>query len=404
MDETRSAFTRLRGLLDGVAAPEGRAAIELHLGESRMAPPAVDVTPLADVDGWTRYPPLGGTAELRAAYSGWLQRRFTGRHSPHDLPIATEPTPGAKQALAVAIALAARERDAGAPAVIMPNPFYPTYRTAAAAAGARPVYYTLDTPDGVAPIAAAVEAAGGRAAAIILCTPGNPRGDILPAAAMGKVAEIAAAAGALLIVDEVYTDLALRRTPPGYLSLVAEEQGAPGRFLVVHSLSKRSAMPGLRSGFVAGDPATVAAYAAYNRSCGVSTPLPVTTVAARLWDDDDHIEGLRAALARNWQLADATLGGVYGYRRAEAGFFLWLPVADDEETAVGLWRDQGVRVMPGRYLAAETDDGTNPGAGHVRVALVHEATTMREGLTRLRHALLSSSSLRGPPREQRAGR
>jgi aspartate/methionine/tyrosine aminotransferase len=201
------------------------------------------------------------------------------------------------------------------------------------------------------------------------------------------VAKAAADADALLLVDECYTDLWAGRPPTGYLSLVERNAVEPGRFLVLHSLSKRSAAPGLRSGFTAGDPETVADYAYHNRVCGVSSPLPVCAAAARLWQDDSHVLRAREALARNWELADGILGTVPRYRRADAGFFLWLPVDDDEATARRLWRDHALSVMPGRYLGAVGHDGVNPGAGHLRIALVHEEPLMLEALVRLRDGM-----------------
>ncbi|MEU7410809.1 aminotransferase class I/II-fold pyridoxal phosphate-dependent enzyme [Streptomyces sp. NPDC042638] len=396
MKPVRSAFARLRDLLHGVPAPPGLDPIPLQLGESRLGPPSIDVAPLAVAEHWTRYPQLGGSAELRDAYGRWLERRFGVRRSLAEGRIAVEPTPGTKQAVAVAVAVACaveRARGRGAPAVVMPNPFYPTYRAGAEAAGAEAVFYTLDDDGDPAPVAAAVAAAGERVAAVVLCNPGNPRGEILSADALSVVAKTAAEAGALLIVDECYTDLSPDRTPPGFLSSVERDLGAPGPFLVLHSLSKRSGAPGLRSGFAAGDPETVAAYAGYNRVCGVSAPAPVNAVATALWSDDAHVAVARASLARNWALADAMLKDVPHYRRAAAGFFLWLPVADDEETARRLWRHHALTVMPGRYLAAAGADGVNPGAGHIRIALVHDELVMREALTRLAVALAPP----GPP-------
>ncbi len=235
-------------------------------------------------------------------------------------------------------------------------------------------------------VMAAVDAAGGRAAAIIVCNPGNPQGEILSAHVLRDLAKIAVASGAVLIVDECYTDLTFGLPAPGYLA-VAEEAGGAGPYVVLHSLSKRSGAPGLRSGFMAGDPDTVAAYAQYNRNCGVSTALPVNAAAAALWADDAHVARGRALLAGNWDLADCILGDVPQYRLA--GFFLWLPVAADEAAARVLWQQHGLRVMPGRYLGTETEDSPNPGAGYLRIALVHEESLMREALTRLRDAVPS---------------
>jgi len=388
-----SPFPRLRELLHGISSPAGLDSIQLHLGEFRVEPASGHFTPLANIDGWTRYPPLGGTADLRAAYARWLERRFGVRHSLHEEKIAIEPSPGTKQAIAVTVALAvsqARARGVGAPAVILPNPFYPTYQAAAEAAGAQSVFYALDGGNDASPIAAAVESVRARVAAIVVCNPGNPCGDILSSDSLREIGTIASGAQATLIVDECYTDLSCGEVPPGYLSVVEEGTAASAPFLVLHSLSKRSGAPGLRSGFVAGDPTSVAAYASYNRLCGVSTPLPVCAVASALWADDVHVSRLQSSLARNWGLADAIIGSIPRYRRAEAGLFVWLPVADDEATARQLWRHHAVTVMPGRYLGADDANGVNPGSGHVRVALVHGEAPMREALTRIRTAIMQN--------------
>lgn len=381
-----SAFARLRALLADLPAPPGREPVPLHLGESRLVDPPLGPALAADRDGWTRYPPLGGTDELRDAYTAWLERRFGLRTAFADRRVAVEPTPGSKQAVAATITLAAAaaRQDGIDPVVVLPDPGYPTYRAATATAGARPLAYHLDDPGDPTPVATAVRAAGGRVAAIVACTPGNPRGDVLPPRTLRQLGRIAADAGAVLIVDECYVDLAVSREPTGYLSLVERGIAGPGAFAVLHTLSKRSAAPGLRSGFVAGDPATVGTYAAHNRSCGVSTPVPVCTAAAALWGDDAHVAEHRAALARNWDVADAVLGDLPAYRRADAGFFLWLPVAGDTDTARILWRDHGLSVMPGRFLSTPDAIGVIPGRDHLRIALVHDPATLAEALSRLR--------------------
>jgi len=383
------AFARLRALLADVPAEPGAPPVDLHLGECRLGAPTELLAPLRDLDAWTRYPPLGGTAALRAAYRAWLGRRFGIDPD----AVEVEPTPGTKQAVTALLARAvARTRTGGAaPAVVLPNPFYPTYLAGTELAGARPVLYPVSGGDTAAAGAAAVRAAvrtGSPVAAVVVCHPGNPRGDVLDAAALGAVADLAAAVDALLVVDECYVDLAVGAPPAaGYLG--AAGAGA-GPFAVLHSLSKRSAAPGLRSGFVAGDPVTVADYAAYNRACGVSQAHPVCAAAAALWADDAHVERVRGLLADSWDTADAVLGDVPGYHRPSAGFFLWLPVPDDEAVTRRLWRDHSVSVMPGRYLAAADDTGTNPGAGHLRVALARPAQVLVPALSALRTAVLTT--------------
>lgn len=393
------AFARLRTLLADVAPPPDRAPVNLHLGECRLGTPEHLLTALADPQGWTGYPPPGGTPALRTAYRGWLSRRF----GPEVAGVAAvEPTPGSKQAVATLLALAVADRagPAGAPAVVLPNPAYPTYLAGAHATRARAVPYPVAGPGGteVAAAVAAAVRAGGPVAAVVVCHPGNPLGELLDTAALRSIARTTARAGALLVVDECYVDLWTGTRPTGYLAAVPD---APGPFAVLHTLSKRSAAPGLRSGFAAGDAATVARYAAHNRACGVSNATPVCAAAAALWTDDAHVGHLRDEIARSWGVADALLADLPGYRQPPAGFFLWLPLPgglDDEDLARRLWKDHAVSVMPGCYLAQDDSTGTNPGAGHVRVTLAHPAELLRPALSALRAAVLAPLTAEAPSR------
>jgi N-succinyldiaminopimelate aminotransferase len=167
----------------------------------------------------------------------------------------------------------------------------------------------------------------------------------------------------------------------------AEAHGAdPERVLVFHSLSKRSNLPGLRSGFVAGGPESVGRMKQLRSYAGAPLPLPLQAVAERAWNDETHVEENRALYQEKYRIADEVMAGVPGYRGPEAGFFLWLQVEDSEAAALKLWREAGVRVLPGHYLARETAEGT-PGADRIRVALVAEKEEMRRGLTRLRQTI-----------------
>ncbi|BCS45882.1 MULTISPECIES: aminotransferase class I/II-fold pyridoxal phosphate-dependent enzyme [Pseudomonas syringae group genomosp. 2] len=389
MNSAGNAFVRLQGLLDDLPPAPGLPVIALHLGESRLGDPISLLEPLSELCDWTRYPPLTATTQLREAYSHWLQRRF-GIAASLGNSIAIEPTPGTKQAVATCIALAvtrARARGVATPVVVLPNPFYPTYVAATDAAGARALFYDLSNGQLEANLAVQLALAGDSVAALVLCNPGNPLGKILAADTLAAISRQAHLAQASLLVDECYTDLVWHSAPPGYLSLVEAGTVAPCPFVVLHSLSKRSAAPGLRSGFIAGDPQSVADYANFNRSCGVSLAWPTCAASAALWQDDAHVQKQTQALKRNWDMADNCLAQVPGYQRAEAGFFLWLPVADGEDAARRLWTKQGLRVMPGRYLCHAESNGSNPGNGFVRLALVHQQSIMSEALLRLRAEL-----------------
>ncbi|VVN13885.1 aminotransferase class I/II-fold pyridoxal phosphate-dependent enzyme [Pseudomonas fluorescens] len=390
MTPAGNAFARLQSLLDDLPPATGQPVIALHLGETRLGDPTPLLAPLCELEQWTRYPPLPGTPQLREAYSGWLRRRFGAGACLDENRIAIEPTPGTKQAVATCIALAvtrARARGVKAPVVVLPNPFYPTYVAATDAAGAQALFYDVNDADLLASLARQLDQAGDSIAALVLCNPGNPLGNILPASTLISLSHMAFHAQATLLVDECYTDLVPHLPPPGYLSLVEADAVASCPFVVLHSLSKRSAAPGLRSGFIAGDPSSVAAYAGFNRSCGVSLAWPACSASAALWHDETHVQRQRQALQCNWDLADEYLAAVPDYRRADAGFFLWLAVGDGEGIARRLWSEQGLRVMPGRYLCHEDAEGSNPGKAFVRIALVHQEPVMRQALLRLRAGL-----------------
>jgi aspartate/methionine/tyrosine aminotransferase len=231
-------------------------------------------------------------------------------------------------------------------------------------------------------------------AAVVACNPGNPTGSVLANDAIDALADLAGQRDATLVVDECYTDLWLTRPIDGSLRLV-ERRKSPCRILVLHTLSKRSGAPGLRSGFVAGDSESVAAYAEFNRTCGVSLARPVCAVSAALWRDEEHVVRLREALLEAWRSADKVLGDLPGYRRPAAGFFLWLPVDDGEATARALWHEAALLTMPGLYL---TDDsvsdpakGKGEAAARLRVALVHPPEILVPALTRLRDIVAARS-------------
>lgn len=393
MNPAGNAFARLQSLLDDLLPAAGQPVIALHLGETQLGDPTTLLTPLSELDQWTRYPPLAGTPELREAYSGWLRRRFGAQACLDEARIAIEPTPGTKQAIATCIALAvtrARARGVKAPVVMVPNPFYPTYVAATEAAEAHALFYDMTDADPLTSLSCRLAQANDSVAAVVLCNPGNPLGNVLPSSALISLSHMAFQAQATLLVDECYTDLGRHSPPSGYLSLVEADAVAPCQFVVLHSLSKRSAAPGLRSGFIAGDPSSVAAYAGFNRSCGVSLAWPVCTASAALWKDETHVQRQQQALQRNWDLADDYLADMPGYHRAEAGFFLWLAVCDGETAARRLWTEQGLRVMPGRYLCHEDAECANPGRGFVRLALIHQEPIMRQALLRLRAGLAGS--------------
>jgi aspartate/methionine/tyrosine aminotransferase len=213
---------------------------------------------------------------------------------------------------------------------------------------------------------------------MLVCHPGAPHGGLLPPATLLSLQALCARSGTQLLIDECYVDSHAAAAPYGYMGLGGKLQNV----LVFHSLSKRAAAPGLRSGFVAGDAQLVAQYAWTNRQLGVSSPGPVCAAAAKLWEDATQVQSLNARIGEAWRLATEYLADWPGFRAAECGFFLWLNVGQDERFAQRAWGQTGLKVMPGSYLA-ETVSGHNPGRGHVRIALVHAPAVMRTAFSRL---------------------
>ncbi len=255
------------------------------------------------------------------------------------------------------------------------------------AVGAEPVYVPATEATGDLPDYASLPAdVLDHVAIAYVCSPANPQGAVADAAWWDALLALAEKHDFRVFADECYSELYRDTPPPGALEAVARTGTDPERVVVFHSLSKRSNMPGLRSGFAAGGPACIAEMKQLRNYTGAPLPLPLQAVAVRAWGDEDHVEENRALYRAKYAMADEILGDVPGYVAPQAGFFLWLPVDDGEAAALKLWRETGVRVLPGAYLAREAG-GLTPGANKIRVAMVAEQQEMRDGLIRLKACL-----------------
>jgi aspartate/methionine/tyrosine aminotransferase len=287
----------------------------------------------------------------------------------------------------MAAALAVPESRKGRrPKVVLPNPFYHVYFGAAAMAGAEPVLLPATRAGGFLPDLGALDAATLDATALFyLCSPANPQGAIAGTDMLARAIAFARAHDFVLVVDECYTEIYDRAPPPGALEACAN--GDFRNVLVFHSLSKRSSVPGLRSGFVAGDEKLIAALRRLRTFGGATVPLPVLEVAQALWDDDEHVQANRRLYRQKFDLAEALLGDRFGFFRPEGAFFLWLEVGDDKSAARALWREAAVRVLPGSYLGLPDASGTNPGSGFIRIALIDDVPATQQALQRLARVL-----------------
>ncbi|MCC6887073.1 MAG: aminotransferase class I/II-fold pyridoxal phosphate-dependent enzyme [Hyphomicrobiales bacterium] len=380
----RSPFVRLRELLGD--RPPGQRAISLAVGEPQHGVPSfVGPVLAACIDEFGKYPMNKGLDEFCAAAAAWLARRF---RLPRPLDPETEVLilNGSREGLFLAGIAAARRAKgrSGAPAILMPNPFYGAYEAAAVAAHAEPVYLPATAKTGFLPDLDALSTALlGRTVAFYLASPANPQGSVASPAYFTRLAELARRHDFMVFSDECYSEIYTERPPPSML-----EYGGPdfSNIVVFQSLSKRSNLPGLRVGFVAGDRDFLAQFLELRNVSSPQVPVPAQRVAIVAYADETHVEASRALYAQKFDLADQIIGSRYGYRRPAGGFLLWLDVSaqgGDEAVTLRLWTQAGLRVIPGSYLARELDDGFNPGAGYIRVAIVQDRDTTAEALHRL---------------------
>ncbi len=382
--EMRSPFVRLRELLADIKP--GQPAISLAVGEPQHAVPSFVGPVLAGAIGeFGRYPLNKGLDEFCAAAADWLGRRFS-LPRPIDPAIEVLVLNGSREGLFLAAIAAARwaKGRAGRPAILMPNPFYGAYEAGAVAAHCEPVYLPATAATGFLPdLDTLSDALLARTVAFYLASPANPQGSVAAPSYFARLAELARRHGFLVFSDECYSEIYTGRKPPSML----EAAGSDFENVVVfQSLSKRSNLPGLRVGFAAGDKNFLTRFLELRNVSSPQVPLPAQRVAIAAYADESHVEDNRRLYAEKFELADRTLGKRYGYRRPGGGFLLWLDVSahgGDEAVALKLWRQAGLRVVPGSYLAREQADGSNPGAGYIRVAMVQDAATTADALQRL---------------------
>ena len=383
----RSPFARLNALLEGIEP--GAPPINLSLGEPHASmPPFLGPVLQEHLSEFGRYPPIRGTPALRQAIAGWMRRRYPALSGMIDPERHVLPLNGSREGLFSAVFPAlARKPEIADPAVLIPNPFYQAYAAAAAASGATPVFLPCGPETGFLPALDEIdEVILKRTVAFYLCSPSNPEGAVAASDYLARAIALARRFDFLLFADECYSEIYADTPPPGALEVAQSQTGSLANVVVFQSLSKRSGLPGLRSGFVAGDPDFIDAFGRFRNVACPQVPLPIQHVAAAAWADEAHVEAGRALYRANFAAADAILEGRYGYRRPAGSFFLWLNLADfggGEGAATTLWKGCGVKVLPGAYLTQAQPGGGNPGQDFARVALVHDANTTREALARM---------------------
>ena len=398
-------FERLARLKAGVTPPAGMAHIGMSIGEPQHAPPDFVLETLrANLHRLGSYPATAGLPEFRAAGARWLERRFGLPAGSVDADTMVLPVNGTREAL---FAFVQAVVDGGrAPLVSMPNPFYQIYEGAALLAGAEP--YLLDTtaatrytPD----LDAVPEAVWERCQVLFLCSPGNPTGTVLSQEYLRRALELAHRYDFVIAADECYTEIYLdeRSPPPGLLqACLAAGLDRFQRCMVFHSLSKRSSVPGLRSGFVAGDPQIVQRFLLYRTYHGSAMAVPTQLASIAAWQDDGHAIENRRLYQEKFERVLPILAPVMKVEKPAGAFYLWPDVGGDDETFTReLFARKNITVLPGSYLARTSLSGAsgdaagasgrvaagtavNPGVGRVRISLVAGVAECVEAAQRIR--------------------
>jgi aspartate/methionine/tyrosine aminotransferase len=394
-----SSFQRLAQLLEGIEPQSfaiGNAPVALTVGEPQDIPPAfISEIIHAHARDFGRYPPIAGTPKFRASVANWLSRRFNLPASSIDADKQIIPLNGSREGLFFAIPpLTPESKGGGRPVVLIPNPFYVTYPAAVLAAGAEPYYVPSRAKTGFLPDFASVpKHILERTVAAFFCSPSNPEGACATAQDWRALFTLADTYDFTVLADECYCEIYESTPPAGALEVRYAMTGGFERLLTFHSLSKRSSAPGLRSGFVAGPASLIGPMTVFRNTSAPQVPIPVLEASAAAWTEETHVESARERYRERFAIARRLLGNTKGFRVPPGSFYLWLDVGDGAAFAKALWRKTGVRVMPGAFMGIEEipgDPKSNPGYPYVRVALVHDSSTIEAALGRVAEFLEGS--------------
>jgi len=386
---------QLAQLLDPVTP--GATPVSFAVGDPRGVVPAFITETIArHAHQFGEYPPIIGTQDWRDAAAAWIRRRFALPDAVIDSERNVLPLSGTREGLFMAPLIVTPESKAGSrPAILIPNPFYQCYAAAVLAAGAEPVFVPARAETNFLPDFASLPASVlERTVAAYICSPSNPEGACADDAYWRTLFALADRFDFTVFADECYADIYFDGQPLSALTARFNDARSIDRLLTFHSLSKRSCLPGLRVGMVAGDAKLIEKFRGLRIIAAAQVPMPIMAASAAAWRDEAHVAANRAMFAERFRLAHRLLGNRAGFRLPEGGFFLWLDVGNGEATALRLWREAGIRVLPGAYMGRETEPGktrSNPGFPFIRVALVHDLSTIEATLGRMGEILSSEA-------------
>lgn len=385
-------FEKLAQLKQGITPNSELAHIALSIGEPKHEPPAFVLEELArSLEKIANYPLTKGSLELRQSIADWLVRRFNLPANSIDAEKHILPVNGTREAL-FAFAQAVVDRQSikreGDAIVCMPNPFYQIYEGAAFLAGAEPYFYNTTQDTHYLPDFEAIDDATWKKCQLIyICTPGNPTGAVISRQQMQWLINKAEEFDFIIASDECYSEIYFDdEMPPCGLLEAAAEMGNTNykRCVVFHSLSKRSNLPGLRSGFVAGDAELLAGFLKYRTYHGCAMSLPMQLASISAWNDEQHVIENRTLYRQKFKTALQILSPCMDVKLPDAGFYLWAqtPIADTD-FAQKLFAEKNISVLPGQYLS-RVQNSINPGEKHIRMALVATLEETAEAAQRIK--------------------
>lgn len=384
-------FEKLQALKAGIQAPPGLAHIAMSLGEPQHVSPAFIAEVIQQhLDGLQHYPLTRGTTELRNVIRDWLLHRYQLPATSLDAETQILPVNGSREGL-FSVAQALVDRSRKNPLVMLPNPFYQIYEGAALLAGATPYYYATPAINRYAPDLESIpEQIWHDCQLIYLCSPGNPTGHVLDAKIYEWLLNKAEEFDFVIVSDECYSEIYFdEAAPPQGLLQIASKTGRSDfrNCLVFNSLSKRSNLPGLRSGFVAGDARLIKPFLHYRTYHGSAMSGTVQQTSIAAWRDEVHVRQNRALYRQKFSAFLDILTPTWPLTLPDAAFFVWAPTpVDDQQFARDLYAQQNITVLPGSYLSREVD-GINPGKNHVRIALVAEESLCIDAANRIKEFL-----------------
>lgn len=376
-------FEKLAKLNQDIQPPAGKNPIVMHIGEPKHVAPEFVLKALHDNRArFSNYPTVQGSIEIRQAIVNWLNKRFRLQVDLLDANRNILPVNGTREALFAFTQLIVN-KDADA-LVLMPNPFYQIYEGATFLAGAKPYYININKSTLIPDFSSVPENIWQRCQLLFICSPGNPTGAIMSTKQMADLLKLADKYDFVLASDECYSEIYLDSPAPGLLQAAYEFNYDLKRCMVFHSLSKRSSLPGMRSGFVAGGAELIEKFRLYRTYQGCAMPLPIQSASIAAWEDEKHVENNRQLYKQKFAMAKDILGSVCQIHLPEGAFYLWLETPVDDLTFTQeLYRRQNISIMPGSFLS-RTVDGINPGANFVRIALVSSIEECREALIRIK--------------------